>query len=179
MTETYIDGREYAGFWLRVLASFIDMMLFALISGFAHFLFFGNETINVIPADIVNSGSLQIAGSVNWVEQAIVTLITIYMWVKFLGTPGKLVLGCRVVDAKTFQALSPGQAVLRYVAYIVSVIPLFLGIFWIAIDKRKQGFHDKIAGTVVVLESASIHSGFSDKNDESQKTLQQLMAELR
>jgi len=28
--------------------------------------------------------------------------------------------------------------------------PFFLGIFWVAFDKKKQGWHDKLAGTVVV-----------------------------
>ena len=38
----------------------------------------------------------------------------------------------------------------RYFAYIVSFMPLYLGFIWIYFDKRKQGFHDKIAGTVVI-----------------------------
>lgn len=103
-------------------------------------------------------------------------LITIVMWTRFLGTPGKLILGCHVVDAKTRKAMTPGQAVLRYVSYIVSTIPLGLGFLWIAWDKKKQGFHDKIAGTVVIVASSGNRE---DKNDESQKSLEQLMAEVR
>jgi uncharacterized RDD family membrane protein YckC len=30
------------------------------------------------------------------------------------------------------------------------MLPLFIGILWVAFDSRKQGWHDKIAGTVVV-----------------------------
>ena len=102
--------------------------------------------------------------------------ITLFMWVKFLGTPGKLILGCHVVDAKTHQHIKPLQAVIRYISYFVSVIPLCLGFFWILWDKKKQGFHDKIAGTVVVVDSSQINlSG----RDESQKTVQELMDELR
>ncbi len=38
----------------------------------------------------------------------------------------------------------------RYLAYFVSLVPLGLGYLWVALDKRKQGWHDKIAGTVVI-----------------------------
>ncbi len=173
---------EYAGFWRRVLASMIDILLFALIAGFIHFLFFGGNTITVMPVNASGGISFQLISSGSWqnlLEQGIIVLVTVFMWIKFLGTPGKLILGCHVVDAKTRQALNPGQAVLRYVSYIVSLIPLGLGIFWIAWDKRKQGFHDKIAGTVVIIDSASMRDEYSAKHDESQKTLQQLMNEVR
>jgi uncharacterized RDD family membrane protein YckC len=38
----------------------------------------------------------------------------------------------------------------RFFAYFVSIFPACLGFLWIAFDRRKQGWHDKIAGTVVV-----------------------------
>jgi uncharacterized RDD family membrane protein YckC len=43
-----------------------------------------------------------------------------------------------------------GRAVLRYLGFIVSAIPLSLGFLWIAIDGRRQGWHDKLAGTYVI-----------------------------
>ena len=45
---------------------------------------------------------------------------------------------------------STAQFIIRYLGYYVSIIPLFLGIIWVGIDKRKQGFHDTLAGTVVL-----------------------------
>ena len=45
---------------------------------------------------------------------------------------------------------STAQLLLRYLGYYVSMIPCFIGIFWIGFDRRKQGWHDKIARTVVV-----------------------------
>ena len=170
---------HYAGFWRRVLASIIDTLLFALIGGLIHFVFFGDESVNLIPLDANNAFDFQIISSGNLIEQLIIILATVFMWIKFLGTPGKLILGCHVVDAKTREAMTAGQAILRYVSYFVSTIPLGLGFLWVAWDKRKQGFHDKIAGTVVIVESTSAHTTYHDKNDESQKTLQQLMSELR
>ena len=74
----------------------------------------------------------------------------IWFWVKMQGTPGKLLLSVRVVDAKTGRNLSVGQSFARYLGYFVSAIPLGLGLLWVGFDSKKQGWHDKIAGTVVV-----------------------------
>lgn len=60
-----------------------------------------------------------------------------------------------ITDARTGGRPSRRQLVGRYLAYYVSMIPLFLGFFWIGWDKRKQGFHDKLAGTVVVVGKPS------------------------
>ncbi len=90
-----------------------------------------------------------------------------------MGTPGKLLLGCHVVDAETQQPLTLVQALVRYLGYFVSLIPLGLGFFWILWDKRRQGFHDKLAKTIVVLDVR--HQGA----DESQKTLEQLIKEVK
>ncbi len=100
-------------------------------------------------------------------------LLTIILWVKFLGTPGKLLLDCQVVDADSFKPMSIKQAALRYVAYLASILPLLLGFLWVARDKRKQAFHDKIANTVV------LHKADIEADDESKKSLEQLMGELR
>jgi len=56
------------------------------------------------------------------------------------------------VDAQTGATPSAKQLVGRYFAYLVSTLPLCLGLLWIAVDKRKQGWHDKLAGTVVVYD---------------------------
>src|SRR5438034_7324800 len=44
-----------------------------------------------------------------------------------------------IVDAKTYGPPSTGKLIGRYFAYLVSMIPIFLGFLWIAFDKRKQG----------------------------------------
>ncbi len=149
---------EYAGFWRRVGAALLDSIIFTALFG----LLLGSVYLN---AEFWSIEGLLSNGL--WLG------LTAWLWVKFLGTPGKLLLGCQVVDAQTFKPLRPGQAVLRYFAYIASLLPLGLGFLWIAWDKRKQGFHDKIANTVVLYEAQL------ETNDESQKTLSTLMAEVR
>ena len=64
-------------------------------------------------------------------------------------TPGKRLLGLRVVQ-ETGEPIGLGTAFLRWVGYIVSGIPMLMGFLWAGADRRKQGWHDKIAGTVVI-----------------------------
>ena len=70
-------------------------------------------------------------------------------WLKKQATPGKMAVSAKVVDA-TGNAMSVGQSIGRYFAYIVSIIPLGLGFIWVAFDSKKQGWHDKLVGTVVI-----------------------------
>lgn len=170
-----VDFTHYAGFWRRTVAALIDTILFLIIAAFIHYLFF-SESMEMIAVSTDNTFNFQAATSINWTEQLIIIGITIFMWMKFLGTPGKLILGCHILDLKTRQAISPSQALLRYFGYFVSVIPFMLGFIWVGIDKRKQGFHDKIAGTVVIV---SFNMNDGGKNDDSQKPLSELMDETK
>jgi uncharacterized RDD family membrane protein YckC len=63
-----------------------------------------------------------------------------------------MVIKARIVDADSAGPPSTGQLVGRYFAYYISIIPLCLGLFWVAFDARKQGWHDKLARTVVVRD---------------------------
>lgn len=87
----------------------------------------------------------------------------VYMWIRFAATPGKLLLGLRVVNAQTFEKLTLRQAIRRFFSFILSTAPLFLGFIWAIFDKRCQTWHDKIAGTVVVT-SKSLRYMVSEHN---------------
>ena len=76
----------------------------------------------------------------------------VLFWLKRQATPGKMVVAARVVDAETGKTLTVGQAVGRYLGYIVATLPFGLGLLWVAFDRKKQGWHDKMAGTVVVRQ---------------------------
>jgi uncharacterized RDD family membrane protein YckC len=84
---------------------------------------------------------------ISWVAPFVAV---IWFWRAKQGTPGKMALSLHVVDATTGRTLSTGQSVGRYFAYLVSIVPLFIGFVWVAFDKRKQGWHDKLVGSVVV-----------------------------
>lgn len=88
-----------------------------------------------------------------WGAVVIVTALYFTCFVAVTGqTPGKMVLGLKVVPVER-GIMTFGMAFLRWVGYIVSSFFFYLGFVWIAFDPRKQGWHDKIAGTVVVREN--------------------------
>lgn len=77
-------------------------------------------------------------------------LYFIVSWARSGQTIGKALTGMRVVRADGYP-LGYGKAFLRYVGYIISALVFSLGFLWIGFDSRRQGWHDKIAGTLVTL----------------------------
>lgn len=133
---------HYAGFWIRVAASIIDTLLLMAVTLPLLFLFYGVE--------YWTSESL-IAGPVDFLLSYVLPAVAVILfWLYRQATPGKMLFGLRVVDAQTGQPLSTGQAIGRYFAYFIAALPLLLGLIWVAFDRRKQGWHDKLAGTVVI-----------------------------
>jgi uncharacterized RDD family membrane protein YckC len=72
------------------------------------------------------------------------------LWTYMGGSIGQRILGMRVVDAATGQPIGLGKAVVRWLGLLLSFFVCFIGVIWVAFDPRKQGWMDKIAGTVVV-----------------------------
>jgi uncharacterized RDD family membrane protein YckC len=76
--------------------------------------------------------------------------VYLYFWQKLQATPGKWLMGYKIVDSKTLQAPSRKQYIYRILGFIISALPLSLGFFWIAVSKKNQGWHDHLAGTYVI-----------------------------
>lgn len=131
-----------AGFWLRVLASIIDSILLGIITVPLLLAIYGSSyysktTMLAGPADFL----------VSWVLPIV---LTVWFWSARQATPGKMLLSLKIIDAETAQPIGLRQSIIRYLGYFVSGIALGLGFLWVAWDARKQGWHDKIAGTLVV-----------------------------
>ncbi|KEF41888.1 MAG: hypothetical protein ER33_09080 [Cyanobium sp. CACIAM 14] len=124
----------YAGFWIRTAASLIDSVLLLIVTAPFPLLLY------VLPSD----------SAVLLVSSLFSALIVILFWRWKQGTPGKLMFRLRIVDARSGGEPSLRQWILRYLGYFLSSLPLLLGFFWIAWDPRRQGWHDKLAGTVVI-----------------------------
>lgn len=77
-------------------------------------------------------------------------LYFIVSWARSGQTIGKALTGTKVVRTDG-NRLGYGKAFLRYVGYVISALLLSLGFLWIGFDSRRQGWHDKIAGTLVTL----------------------------
>jgi uncharacterized RDD family membrane protein YckC len=144
MTDLNPDTVEYAGFWIRFWASVVDSILIGLITYPLVFAIYGWAGADYMSA-LNNSGF--VANLFLWVLPVVAI---IWFWTKKQATPGKMLFSLRVVDAKTGGNLSVGQSIARYAGYIIAAIPFFLGYIWAAFDPKKQGWHDKIAGTVVI-----------------------------
>lgn len=140
--ETETDTNRYAGFWIRLLASFLDSLLLVFIAIPLLIGIYGDELLseNFQPDAVVDV-------LINFVLPAVAILL---FWVYRSATPGKMVLGLAIVDAGTGGKPSVGQFIGRYAGYYLSMLLLFTGFFWVAFDQRKQGFHDKLAKTLVV-----------------------------
>jgi uncharacterized RDD family membrane protein YckC len=79
----------------------------------------------------------------------------VYFWGTSGSTLGMGLFELHVVDANTGHSIGIGRAVLRYVGVIVAAFPCWVGLIWAAFDPRMQGWHDKIASTVVLRVSVS------------------------
>ena len=121
---------KYAGFGERLMAMIIDGLILAAV-GIA----------------------IRGVGLSNFYEKIDVfvgAVYIIYFWVNRGGaTIGKNVMKIKVVTTEG-KPVNYQKAIIRYLGYIVSGLPVFLGFLWVLWDDKKQGFHDKIAGTVVV-----------------------------
>jgi uncharacterized RDD family membrane protein YckC len=120
----------YAGFWRRVGAFLVDVLVL------------------LIPVAILTRiGS---AGSL---------LVFLAEWVYFAyqesseaqATIGKRALGIKVTD-EAGNRISFGRATGRYFAKIISTLILLIGFIMVAFTRKKQGLHDMIAGTLVVMK---------------------------
>ena len=138
------DDIEYAGFWVRVAASLIDTLLIVFITIPLLFAIYGKSYFGGSSGGFF-AGLADLL--ISWVAPPVAAIV---FWQYKQATPGKMVFSARVVDAKTGNTLSLAQSVGRYLGYFVSTIPFGLGLLWVAFDPKKQGWHDKLAGTVVV-----------------------------
>ena len=128
---------DYAGFGPRALAFLLDAVI---------------VTVIVVPILVLGFGVQELPTENSWELLAFLAIAAavIAFWRAFGATPGKIALGLKIVDAQTGQAPGIARLILRFLAYFVSAFPLYLGFLWAALDRRKQGWHDKIARTVVI-----------------------------
>ena len=134
----------YVGFWKRLYASLIDTILITIVTFPVLFKLYGMRDLDPAqfkfargPADVFFSYILP-------------ALLVLGFWHFKLATPGKMAVSSVIVDADTLEKPSTFQLVIRYAGYFLSTIFFCIGFLWIGIDKRKQGWHDKIANTVVI-----------------------------
>ncbi|MEW6687482.1 MAG: RDD family protein [Pseudomonadota bacterium] len=93
------------------------------------------------------------SGPLDVLIQVVLPIAALLAFWKFRNSsPGKMLFGARIADADTGKPPSDARLLARFLGYFVSILTLGIGFLWIAIDRRKQGLHDKIARTVVIRE---------------------------
>jgi uncharacterized RDD family membrane protein YckC len=136
-------GLQYGGFLVRLIAFILDAIVLGVITTALAPLFGTNQVV------MTDNGY-----TVNYQGSAISTLLGLVYFIGFWTwrgqTPGMIPFNLKVVMADTGEKPDVVRSLLRYVGLIISFIVIFLGVIWVAFDARKQGWHDKIANTLVV-----------------------------
>lgn len=85
------------------------------------------------------------------VSVAFVIFYYLFFWTTAGRTPGKYLMGVRIV-LKNGGKLKLRHAVVRYAGYYLSGLAFGLGFLWILVDDRRRGWHDRLAGTLVIYD---------------------------
>lgn len=146
---------QYAGFFRRAFAFWLDALVISIFSTGIIMLLFGLDYVQHVQ-------SLASLKTIDWriiaIEHLLPAIWAIGFWFVWQATPAKLLLDCQIVDATTAHRAGIGQLIIRYLGYILSLLPLGLGFLWIIVDKRNQGWHDKLSNTLVIMQDDSLAS---------------------
>lgn len=158
-----MPNAPYAGFWIRFVASFLDTLFLALPVGIViYFLSDGawfdlsqlqQNLQHAMHGNATAALASQPKTSFTWelLFEISVLVVTMIFWRRWRGaTPGKKLVGIKIVDAKSFEDIDNRQAITRSLGYIVSTLLLLVGFLMVAFRKDKRGLHDLLAGTAVI-----------------------------
>ncbi|SEO72639.1 RDD family protein [Aquisalimonas asiatica] len=143
-------GIAYGGFWRRVAAALLDMLVLILPLTVLQMLLAPGTLAGEQPAG---------AGAHWWTWWDTFNLVVGWMyWAgmhssSYQATVGKMLMGMKVTDLEGGR-ISFARATGRYFAEILSGVLLMIGYIMVAFTRRKQGLHDMIAGTLVVRVSS-------------------------
>jgi uncharacterized RDD family membrane protein YckC len=146
----------YAGFISRMLAFFLDELIIAVTA--VSFTWFLSVTLTTLQVRniLANFPSVyQVLDTLfGPVTGAIVFPLFILayhvLFLTFVGqTPGKALIGLRVVR-RSGKRLSYLHSLIRTLAYILSALPFGLGFIWVLFDEKRQAWHDKLVGSLVI-----------------------------
>lgn len=147
-----IGARRYAGFWIRFVARMIDFVILAIAMSILTIpltMLFGLGMSNVADPSRnpgVFVAALAMYGLVNF---AISFGYEVYFDSTRGGTPGKLILGLRIIRPDG-SFMSAGQAAGRFFAYLLSGFTIYIGFIMAGFDSEKRSLHDRICDTRVV-----------------------------
>lgn len=153
-TDGPAPGLRYAGFGIRVGAYLIDAIIVLVVALIVSPALGG---ITRESQQVIIDGTTVTTSSVNGAWELFSFLLQAIYFIGFWTlnngkSPGMMALKLRVLRAADGKPIGLGQAVIRYIGMLISFWVIFIGVVWVAFDPRRQGWHDKMAGTFVVQE---------------------------
>lgn len=144
--ETPVFSQEdYAGFWLRVAAYFIDALA-AWAFFFVASMLLGTGFFFTPDMEEVTTGFWGVMGIMNL---AVILYFPLMESSKLQATLGKRAVGIIVTDLDG-RRIGFGKALGRFLGKILSAVILNIGFIMAGFTEKKQGLHDIIAGTLVI-----------------------------
>lgn len=138
-TEIIVEKEEIAldlaGAGQRLISYLIDVIILGVISS------------------VLNYVSAGVGGTVGSIILFLGLLVSVAYYTYFFGngqTPGMMAMNIKLIGTDGAYPIGYGKGLLRWIGMIISAVVILLGYVWILIDKKNQGWHDKIAGTYVV-----------------------------
>ena len=131
---------RYAGFGIRFIAYTVDAIL-SLAFSFILSRVLYSTTLSLLKAEVWNL----------IIGLTIYSIYEIFLTYKYGGTVGKILMKCPVVD-ENGKHITLVQSIIRYFSKWLSTIILGIGYLMIIWTPKKQGLHDKIAKTYVVMD---------------------------
>ncbi len=147
----YNPGIPYAGFWIRLVALIIDGVIVVVITIVVEIVL--GIFIGLLARFTGSALDVSPGGPLTYLSYLVSFTISIGYFVYYWGmgsTRGMRFFRLAVVDAETGQPIGFGRAAMRYLGYVISVIACYIGLIWAAFDPKKQGWHDKIANSIVI-----------------------------
>jgi uncharacterized RDD family membrane protein YckC len=156
--QPYTGGQTYAGFWIRLVARLLDGLIvgipLAIVFGVLALAFGGFAAGTSNGDQNTQNAAAAVFSGIFILFYLIAIAVSIGYWVYFWGTTGSTfgmrVLHLRVVDATTGGPIGIPRALVRWLMTIVNSWACYIGWIWVAFDPRKQGWHDKVANSVVL-----------------------------
>lgn len=168
MPSNHTETRSYLGFWARFVAFLVDSLASLIPISVVAALVLPDLDVAGIDLNNPEAARTFLLAAVPRLtfDVVLLAIMVLAFWIAFAATPGKMIFRSIIVDATTGQSVPSSRLVLRYLGYFPGIFALGLGFFWIAFDGRKQGWHDKIANTVVVQEPRQRKTARRPRNDE-------------
>ena len=150
-----LDARvTYERFGRRLLAGVIDLALtVALILALVLLSIAAEGDGPSTPASSADLSAPWFHGP--WLLAMICSAQTLF-WSLLAATPGMLLVGCRVVGGDNGRRLSLARSLARCAGFWLGLACLGIGVLWSIWDRRNQGLHDKLVGSVVIREDESL-----------------------